>query len=128
MSAVGPVAVIVGAIGALCFLALLGRLWVIGAKGEAPVGPRQAPRSVDPLPPALPTEFRSLISDEASQWKQAHEWMAVISRLDELAEVLGAGAAQSDPPPKYSADWLEHRVAQIEATAGGPGSENWSRT
>lgn len=118
MSGAATWAFVIGGIGTVCLLALLGRLWAIGGRGEAPLGPLHPPRPDDTAPTLVPSDFRLLIAGEAMRWKD-NDWPTVLARLDRLAATFDAGPPATSPPRKFSAQWLDERVRQIETNAGG---------
>lgn len=119
MSGTATVALLIGGVGAVCMLALLARLWSIGGGGEAPLGPLHPPRPDAQAPAPVPADFRVLIAGEATRWKRT-DWQAVLARLERLAATFDAGPPTAPPPRRFSAEWLDARVQQIERHAGGP--------
>lgn len=117
MSGTASWALLLGGVGLICLLALLGRLWSIGGRGEAPLGPLHPPRPDESAPTLVPAQFRVLINAEARQWK-GDAWRDLLVRLDGLAAEFDVGEPATAPPRKYSAEWLDDRIRQIEAHAG----------
>lgn len=109
-----------GGIGLLCVILLLVRLWSVGGGGEAPLGPRVAPRPSDSAPVLVPAEFRQLVAAEATRWRTHSYWESLVDRLNDLTATFGAELPAGDTPKKFSASWVDTRLAHIESAAGLP--------
>lgn len=117
MNPVAIVLILLMLVGVCCVMAALSQLWAAGGGGDDPVGPTQ-PRSQRPAaPPVVPATFRSLIHRETSQWQQVHQWEALTQQLDRLEIEFGRNPSMP-APESFSAEWLDQRIAQIEAVAG----------